>query len=148
MTFMETLAVQLASGKVLCDPGDGVYTQYFPGGGLTSSGIWIPFQMDEGGSLIVTDMATPPLVSANLTAVPASVSSVVLLAANPAREGVIFFNNSDSICYLAFADESMNELFTELLEGGATYSMDAPIYQGVISGIWVTATGQMQVTEL
>lgn len=141
----EILAIQLSTGKTFCDPGTGIYTQFMPGGGLTDSGIWVPFSVDDNGGLVVTN---PSVSSAALSAIPASITSVPVVVANPNRQGLILYNNSNSICVIAYAAVASESLFTELLEPGSTYNMDAPIYKGIVSAIWESANGFLQVTEL
>jgi hypothetical protein len=138
---------QSDTGLIYCDPGSGVQTQFFPGGGLNPSGLWLPFSLDSNGSLYVNSGSPVPPASSTLTVVAASTSSVQVLAANGLRQGAIIYNNSSSVCYLAFASSASSGLFTEFLEPGSTFSMDPPIYQGVISAIWASAIGQLQVTE-
>lgn len=86
--------------------------------------------------------------TAVLTQVSASTSSQTILASNPARKGFILFNNSTSNCYVAFAATASSAAFTIFLNGSMTYQNEAIIYTGDISAIWVSATGELQITEL
>lgn len=139
-------ATQMSTGKVFFDPGIGTgFTQFFPGGGVDPDGRWMPINLDPNGSTItVPDMAS----NAKLSVVPASIASVQVLPANPNRKGFLCVNNSSSVSYLSYAAASSNILYTEILEPGSSFSMDAPIYTGAISVIWESVNGQLQVTEL
>lgn len=84
---------------------------------------------------------------ATLSSINASAASVQLLAANAARRGMSFFNDSSANLYLAFAANSATNLYTVKIAGGGFYVADAPIYTGVVSGIWDSATGAARITE-
>lgn len=86
--------------------------------------------------------------SATLTQVAGSATSVSVLASNAARKGAIFFNASTQICYLAFAATATSSAYTVQMAANSTYIMDKPIYTGVVSGIWVSANGNMIITAL
>ena len=134
-------------GAVFSRPDDSsVFTRVFPGGGLTPSGLWVPFAVTEAGEIKVS-LTEPSGSTATLSRVTAATSSKQVLAANPDRHGFICYNNSTAVCYLAFADTATNTLFTEQLEPGSTYSMDLPVYTGVISAVWESSNGALQVTE-
>lgn len=136
------------TGEVFWDPGNDILTRIYPQSALSPSGLWVPLNTDSSGNLQVTGLILPSSDTATLTAVSASTSSVQLLASNTNRRGAIFYNNSSSACWVAFASSASNSIFTEYLESGSTYSMDSPVYLGVISAIWQSATGSMQITEL
>jgi len=80
--------------------------------------------------------------------VNAAVMSTTLLAANPARRGALFFNDSDAFLYLKLGTVAATNDFTVRLSPGGYYEIPAPIWNGEIDGIWSAATGAVQVTEL
>src|SRR5581483_3764112 len=84
---------------------------------------------------------------ATLTSVNVSTASVQLLGANAARRGMSFFNDSSANLYLAFAPTSATNLYTVKIAGGGFYVADPPIYTGLVSGIWDSATGAVRITE-
>jgi hypothetical protein len=91
----------------------------------------------------------PTAASSALSSVPASLSSVQLLAANAIRRGVSIYNDSTATMYLAFAETASTSSFTALIPPGNYYEMPlSPIYTGVISAIWNMAVGHARITEL
>lgn len=94
-------------------------------------------------------LATVPVTAtAALSAVAASVASVILLAANPLRRQAIIVNESTSVLYIAFAAVASDTIYTYLVLPAATVELPQPIFTGDISGIWVSATGSARITEL
>ncbi len=83
-----------------------------------------------------------------LSTVAASATSVEVLAANPARKGVMLMNDSNAVVYIALAATASVTAFSFKLPGGALYENEIPNYTGVISAIWANANGSLRVTEL
>lgn len=81
-----------------------------------------------------------------LTTVNASVTSVTVLAANTARVEATITNNSTAILYVALGATSATTAYSYKLFQDDTLIIDK--YSGVISGIWASATGAAQVTEV
>lgn len=86
--------------------------------------------------------------TATLSSVSGSASTGTLVAANTSRKGLIIHNDSSAILYIAFAATATNSAFTIRLNPFDTYEMKTPLYSGVISGIWASATGAARITEL
>lgn len=86
--------------------------------------------------------------TAGLTAPAASATSVTVLAANTSRLGAIIVNDSTATLYLKYGATASTSSFTYKLQGGATWEMPAPIFTGVLDGIWSSATGNARVTEM
>lgn len=87
--------------------------------------------------------------TATLSNVSGSASSVTVLAANTGRKGAAFFNDSTSAAYLKFGSTASTSSFTVKLFPAQTFFIESdPIYTGIVTGIWDTATGAMRVTEL
>lgn len=82
------------------------------------------------------------------TQVASSASSVTLLSSNAARKGMLFFNNSTSVAYVLFGTTASATAFSVYMAPNATYEMfGVNLYTGRVDAIWVTANGNMQVTE-
>lgn len=86
-----------------------------------------------------------------VTGVTASATSVTLLAANPARRGAIIQNDSTSaLLYVRLnssAAAATSGNYTTTLMGGQNYEIPFN-YTGTITGIWASAAGFANVTEL
>jgi len=110
------------------------------------SAIWV----SATGSIVATELSImgSPLGVAVLTSVTSSASSVVLLAANSSRSAVKLFNNSTSIAYIAYAATASSATFTLRMGQFSYYNLEVPIYSGILSAIWVSANGSMEITEL
>ncbi len=81
--------------------------------------------------------------------VASSASAVILLAANPLRLNAMFVNDSNQVLYLYFSAAgtvSAANWSIKLLPGDI-WSFDSVKYQGIVTGIWVSANGQCRVTE-
>ena len=108
----------------------------------------------NGAATAVEDAAPLPVVVAGtvsgaaLTPVPASVTSVSLLAARPGRRGAIVVNDGNATLCLAYAATASLTAYTYKLPPNATFEMPLPIYSGAISGIWNGALGSAVITEL
>jgi len=105
--------------------------------------------VDGAGNQLVGFDASRPASSA-LTAVPVSVTSVVLLAANAARRQFTIFNSSSKLLSIAFAATASATAFTTQLPSGGLYESPADGYTGVVSGIWAgaDATKSAHITEI
>jgi hypothetical protein len=87
--------------------------------------------------------------TATLSNVAAAATSAQLLAANPDREGAVFFNDADKALYLKFGTTASATSFTIKIAAGGNFTLPAPIYTGRIDGIWETdPTGAVRITEL
>lgn len=107
---------------------------------------------------ITTPFVVTGTVTANIMAAPHAVItisplittvSLVVVAANAARVGLILYNNSANSVYLKFASVCTSSTCTLILATFAQYVMLGPVvYTGVISGIRNAGTGSLVVTEL
>jgi len=107
----------------------------------------------QTGSFHVTvdnNVATVPGKSSTATVTTASsiVSSQQLLGVNTNRLGAVFFNDSPSTTYILFGSGSQFTQWSYRLFANAVLEMNSPIYTGIVSAIWATATGVMRITEL
>ncbi len=83
-----------------------------------------------------------------LSNVAASATSVTVLAANTSRVGATITNDSTSDVYLKYGSSASTTSYTYLLPAGAWWSYEGEYYNGIITGIWNTATGNARVTEV
>jgi len=112
---------------------------------LTSAtGDYSPIATDGTGSLYIKEA---PSNTATLSNVTASVTSVPILAANAARRSAIFYNDSTSDCYLKYGTTASATSFTIYVPSLSTITLQGEEYAGIVTGIWLSATGTMRVTE-
>jgi hypothetical protein len=87
--------------------------------------------------------------TATLTQIAASATTGVLLAANPVRKAAYVYNDSSANLYVAFAATATTSAYTVKVPAATLYEMPlSPAYQGIISGIWDSATGNARITEV
>ena len=89
-----------------------------------------------------------PSTSATLASVAGATSSTTILAANANRVGAIIFNDSAAILYLRLSDSGAATSANRSLDLAPGDVYELPYgYQGLIVGIWESATGNARVTE-
>jgi hypothetical protein len=98
---------------------------------------------DVQGRQIVAQKA----LTGTLSNVNASASNVTLLAANTARLGAIFYNDSTAILYLKLGAAASATSFTVKMQPDAYYEIPFGYY-GIVDGISAAATGVVRVTEV
>lgn len=81
-----------------------------------------------------------------LANVAGSASSVTLQAANTARIKLIMYNDSTADCYVKYGSTASATSFTWLMAAGS--HIEESDYNGIVTGIWTSATGNMRVTEV
>lgn len=87
--------------------------------------------------------------NSSVSRVSASATAVTLAASNTIRVGLIIYNDSTSDLYVKFGSSASATDFTYFIPPTGTLEALAGVsYVGEISGIWTTATGAAQVTEL
>lgn len=101
------------------------------------------------GSRIVSEIAAEVDDRAPVTtSVPSSITSVLVLAANPQRRGLTISNISTSKLYLSFTNPaSTANCFVEVQPSEFLVMDQQLIVPNAIYGIWTTANGAAQVTE-
>lgn len=87
------------------------------------------------------------------TATPTITASIALIstqvvASNPARKGLVIYNNSANSVYLTYGPVSTSNACTRILTTFAQWDMPSPIYTGAISGVRNAGLGTLVVTEL
>lgn len=90
--------------------------------------------------------------TATKATVAASASSVTLLAANTARRGAIIVNDSTVVLYIDLTGGTASTSSYSAVLGGSAAApfefYEVPFgYNGLITGIWASATGNARVTE-
>lgn len=98
---------------------------------------------DSSGNEIISGQSG----TATLSSVAGNASSVTLLGANTSRKGMVIHNDSSAILYVAFAATATTSAFTYRLNPFDTLEPKVN-YTGLITGIWVSATGNARITEL
>lgn len=87
--------------------------------------------------------------AATLSSVASSASNVTVIASNANRRGALIFNDADKVLYLKFGATASATSFTVQIAAGGYYEFPAPLYTGIVDGIWATGpTGSARVTEL
>lgn len=103
------------------------------------------------GSLtpFVSRVQDEPGVTATVTAVNSSATSVTLLAANTARLVATIHNTDANALYVKFGATASTTSFTVKIASDGYYEFPKPIYQGVVDGIWAgDGSGIAAITEL
>lgn len=101
---------------------------------------------DTNGIPVKSQIAT----TATLANVAQNAASVTLLAANTARMGAVFVNDSISILYLKFGASASTTSYTYKMDPYDTVEINANmLYTGLVAGIWAAAgSGNVRVTEV
>ena len=108
----------------------------------------LPVAFNAGTASATTQRVIPATGgTGTLTNVSASATSVTLAAANTSRTGLIIVNDSTSDMYLKFGSTASTTSYTFLVPAGATYLWEEN-YNGIVTGIWNSATGTARVTEV
>lgn len=89
-----------------------------------------------------------PANNAQTTAVSSSGTVVTLLSERRGRKGFRIHNASTAILYIRYGGDATTSLYTALVPAnGGSY--ECPFqYTGKVTGIWASANGQANVTEL
>lgn len=85
------------------------------------------------------------------TGVDSSASSVALVAANEDRIGLIINNVSTAILHVKFGGGTAaisKTGSTISIPANTLWTMQGPVYQGALSGIWAAANGYAVICEL
>jgi hypothetical protein len=114
-------------------------TVSLPTGASTSA-----LQIAGNTSLSNLDTRTAKATTAPTTSVASSATSTTLLALNTNRKYASFRNDSTSVAYVAKSATATTSSVYLLQPQGNLYFDD---YTGVVTAIWVTANGFMQIEE-
>jgi hypothetical protein len=112
--------------------------------------------LDAAGTLIAGDAGTSSAgtqrvveagaATGTLTNVASSASNVTILSAAATRRQAILYNDSTQDCYVKFGTTASATSFTYYMPSLATIEIEK--YNGRIDAIWVSANGNMRVTEI
>ncbi len=98
---------------------------------------------------VQTTTQTPAATSAMATSVAISSTSVLVVAANPNRRGLMLFNNSTTTVYIAYDGTATMTHLTFPIPSLTTWTMAFPIYLGAIAAVRAAAgDGKILSTEL
>lgn len=86
--------------------------------------------------------------TATLSNIAGSATSVTLLASNSSRKVATIVNDSTVDLYVKFGSTASTTSYTVLMVPNAYYEVPQPVYTGIITGIWASATGNARVTEI
>ena len=128
-------------------------------------GTWQPIQGTDGGMKVVSSPSSPVYVTGNLAVidpeialpnatvsmVAASVSSVLLSAANSNRKQLSVYNSAVADLYIKFASVATTESFSIKIPPSGYFELTTTngVYTGPLAGIWRTATqGSASITEV
>ncbi|GDX76245.1 hypothetical protein LBMAG41_13210 [Cyanobium sp.] len=124
-------------------------------GGLTNAELRADAVPVTGGLTNAELRATPvPVVASAPTRTPTTTSvlstttSVLILAANASRRGLMISNQSTNKLYLSLTTPALpNNSFIEVAPSGFLLLDQQTIFPNAIYGIWSNAQGTAQVTE-
>ena len=96
----------------------------------------------------MTTIATTAAVT-SVASVTTPAAAATLALADPDRVGHILFNASTAVLYVKYGEDASATDYTFKIAAGQGYeSPAAPIYRGLITGIWASEDGACQVTQL
>lgn len=82
------------------------------------------------------------------TSIASSATSVSLVAANPARRKLIITNTSTAILYVDFTGGTATATTAHGYQMASNTNLVLDNYTGPVSGIWASANGQANITEI
>lgn len=85
---------------------------------------------------------------ATVTSVASSASSVSLIGANPERNELIITNASTAILYVLLGGGTATATTAHSWQIPTLGSVNFGKFRGAVSGIWASANGSAQITEL
>jgi hypothetical protein len=86
--------------------------------------------------------------AATLANVSASATSVAVFPASGGVGGRSVYNDSAVNLYLKYGDTASTTSYTVKIPGGGLYEFPRPAYDGLVHGIWDSATGAARTTEV
>lgn len=102
----------------------------------------------DGSAVIREKVIIAGPETGTVSRVDASTTAVTLLAANTLRKAAIFYSDSSATLYLKLGSGATLTSFTIKLLPDSTFAIPLPVYTGIVTGIWDTATGAVAVTEM
>lgn len=86
--------------------------------------------------------------TATLSNVAGNASSVTLISSNANRKGAAIYNDSAAVLRVKFGATASATSFTIYMAANSQYVFTAPVYTGIVDGIWESATGNARITEI
>ena len=115
--------------------------------GKGPNGEKLTFEIGASGGIKTEGVSSK--TSASVTRVSASATAVTLIAANTNRRRVIIYNESTVALRVKLGSAASATDYSYLLGAGDTYESPTDwVYTGIVTGIWDSATGAAQVTEI
>jgi hypothetical protein len=87
------------------------------------------------------------VVALNPFSVTSSTSEQVLLDNKSDRSGFVIYNNSTAVLYAKYGTGVSTSVYTYVVQPGLHLESVIP-YSGVITGLWASANGNAQITEM
>ncbi len=141
-------AVQPVSGtfwQAIQPVSGSVSVLNFPASQAVTGTFW-PATQPVSGSVSVTNLPGPA-ATATVTRATVATTVVTLLASNPNRRKAIIFNETGTLRVKLGTSASLTDYTYEVLSSAGNNRQDVDNYTGVITGIKVSGTGAVQVTE-
>lgn len=137
--------ITLSNVEISNDVGNPVPISSAQLAALLAGGL--PAALGSNGGLKVE--ANGAKNTATVSRVSASATAVTLLAANANRRRVIIYNDSTAVLRVKLGSAASATDYTYRLGAGDTYESPTDwVYTGIVTGIWDSATGAAQVTEI
>lgn len=96
----------------------------------------------------MAEFTMPTYSEASQTSVASSASSVTLIAANLRRKRLFIANTSTAILYLRLGGGTATATTAHSIQMAANTNLELVGFTGAITGIWASANGQANLTEL
>lgn len=93
---------------------------------------------------------TPTRASVAASATAVTLFSAVGVGSTSGADAVnrIVFNDSTAILYIGYGAAVTTTDFTYKIDPSGTWEAPAPVFDGLITGIWASATGSARCTEV
>lgn len=108
-----------------------------------TGGVRVTLTGTSGGAILTTE--TQPATS-TITQILASTSAVTLSASNPSRRGLVLWNQSTDIAYIAIGGTaSLSNYSYKLVEDGCL-ELPLPLCTSIVTAIWSGTNGYINIT--
>jgi hypothetical protein len=125
---------------------EATFTTRIPVNGQAAMAASVPVVLASNQSAIPVTLPTAP-ASTVVTQAPSSASNTTLKVSNANRKGLTLYNDSTSAVYVKLGATASSASFTIKMVAAAYYELPFG-YTGIIDAIWVSANGNMLVTEI
>jgi len=112
---------------------------------IVNSAGWVIAQSNTAGmTAYALDSAATGTVTTNIAS---TIGTVVLAGAQVKRTNLAIYNASTQPMYMKLGSGAKATDFTLMMVGSGYYELPRPVYNGQITGVWVTANGFAMVSE-